>query len=944
MKRTFKLLLLALFVVGITITAHAQSTTATVRGMVRDASGAPIADAEVNAVSPTTGHVHTVRSSASGGYLLAGLTPGLYNIIVAAPGREPVQRELEVRVGQTLDVDFNVAGQLTLSETITVVGTQVADTRATEIATNVTPQQMEALPQSDRNFLNFAELAPGITMSTDPANRTISAAGQPAAQTNVFIDGVSFKNDVQPGGVAGQNSSRGNPFPQNAVQEFRVLTQNYGAQYDHASTAVITAITKSGTNEMQGNVFLLYQPKEWVGELPQNFRFGSVTNNAEYRRLQGGLDFGGPIMRDRLHYFMSYETLDEHAVQTVTPGTVPTGVTLPVNPGQYAGTFSAPFRSHLLFGKLSWQATAAQMLDWSASYRREKDISGFGGVTTVESAEEKRNNVYNTSLRHQWTGGNLLNQASVSLQKYSWNPTAIDTGSVGRNYFGILRFGGRDTTQLWSQRRIELRDDFTAAGFTWQGQHTLQFGGNLDFLNYTVEKNLNANPVFNYRADERYAIPFEALYGFGDPNYEADNTQVGLYLQDSWTVNDHLNLNLGLRWDYESHMFDRDFVTPADAVQGLTGKISSEYFSTGNEREPYMGAIQPRLGFSYDLFANGRSVVFGGAGRYYDRLFLSAGLDERFHVQYPTYRFRFSADGCDPAVQTCTPGQPLLWKESYLSRGALNQLIAQGTTRPELFLVSNDTKPPYSDQWNIGYRQAFGNVIASASYNVVRGYRGFSWGWGGGRCCLSAGPNYGNTIISHSTKRYWYDGVYVTLERPYTTQSRWGAQVAWTHADATSTGSSDLFAFDYPTPEDFPRHATEGTQRDRIVASGVVGLPWAVRASAILTLGTGGAVPVHDFSRGFGPGQGRPFSTLTVYPPRKHGFAERNLDFRLEKSLAAFGGTSATLIGEVFNAFNSFQGGCLENFLGPEGNPNLGKSNCVLNLPRRYQLGVRVGF
>ena len=924
----------------------AQTTTATLRGKIVDENGQGIAGAEVNAVSTTTGFVHTVKSGSDGSYQMAGVTPGSYNVVVAAPGREPQTNTVDVRVGQTLDIDFRVAGQLTVNESITVVGTQVVDTRATEIGTNVTPQQMEALPQSDRNFLNFAELAPGITMSTDPANKTISAAGQPAAQTNVFIDGVSFKNDVQPGGVAGQNSSRGNPFPQNAVQEFRVLTQNYSAQYDHASTAVITAITKSGTNSTVGNAFLFYQPKEWVGELPQNFRYGSVTNNAEYRRLQGGLDFGGPIIEDRLHYFVSFERLDEHAVQSVTPGAIPSGVTIPVNTAQYAGTFSAPFESNLAFAKLSWQAMNNQLLDFSGSYRRENEISGFGGRTTRESAEEKKNTVYNAALRHQWNTGNALNEASLSYQKYDWNPTALDTSSVGQNYFDIIRVGGRDTTQLWSQRRIELRDDFTTSGFKWQGNHTFQFGGNIDWMNYNVDKNLNANPVFNYRADERWAFPFEALYGFGNSNYSADNGEYGIYGQDNWVVNDHLNLNLGVRWDYETHMYDTGFVTPPDAVQGLTGKVSSDYFSTGNEREAFKGAIQPRLGFSYDLFANGRSVVFGGVGRYYDRLFLSAGLDERFHVQYPTYRFQFAANGCDPAVTTCSPGQPLLFKPSYLSAAALDALIKAGTTRPELFLVNNNSEPPYSNQANVGYRQAFGPMVASVSYNIVRGYNGFSWGFAGpgGKCCLSAGPNYSATLISHSTKRYWYDGTYVTLERPYTSNSRWGAQVSWTHADATSTGSSDLFAFDYAAPEDFPRHVVEGTQRNRIVASAILGLPMDIRFSLIAALGTGGQVPVHDFSRGFGPGQGIPYSTLSVEPPQKNGFSERNLDLRLEKSVPIMGGTSAGIVAEVFNAFNNFQGGCLTNFLPPEGNPNLGKSDCVVNLPRRYQLGIKVGF
>ena len=136
--------------------------------------------------------------------------------------------------------------------------------RTSEASTNVTTQQIENLPQDDRNFLNFATLAPGIRLSTDPQRKVISSDAQPAEQTNVFIDGVSFKNDVLQGGLVGQDSSRGNPFPQNAVQEFRVVTQNYSAQYDKAASAIITAVTKSGGNAI-ARPGVLVLPAEAVG-------------------------------------------------------------------------------------------------------------------------------------------------------------------------------------------------------------------------------------------------------------------------------------------------------------------------------------------------------------------------------------------------------------------------------------------------------------------------------------------------------------------------------------------------------------------------------------------------------------------------------------------------------------------------------------------------------
>src|SRR5439155_11037110 len=125
------------------------------------------------------------------------------------------------------------------------------ETRTSEQATNVSAQQIENLPTASRNFLDLAQLAPGVTITEDRINgqfRTFSAGGQPASAVNLFIDGTSFKNDLTTGGVSGQDASRGNPFPRNAIQEYRVISQNFKAEYQKASSAIITATTKTGGN------------------------------------------------------------------------------------------------------------------------------------------------------------------------------------------------------------------------------------------------------------------------------------------------------------------------------------------------------------------------------------------------------------------------------------------------------------------------------------------------------------------------------------------------------------------------------------------------------------------------------------------------------------------------------------------------------------------------
>jgi len=947
MRRTFLFFAVALL---LATTVFAQtSTTATIRGKVTNDAGSGVANAEINAVNAGSGFVKTVHSGPDGSYTLAGLSPGTYNIVVAASGFEPKSQDITVLVGQSLEMDLKVSTTAVLKETITVVGNQAVETRTSEIATNVTTQQIENLPQDDRNFLNFAALAPGIRLSTDPQRKTFAGDAQDPEQTNIFIDGVSTKNDVLQGGTVGQDSSRGNPFPQSAVQEFRVITQNYSAQYDHASSAIITAVTKSGTNDFKGDAFGFYQPKQWVAATKKNFKFSTLTGNTSYHRIQPGISFGGPIIKDHLQFFATYEGDDEQASNAVS-------VTIPKYASQFsnfAGSFSSPFKSTLAFGKLSWQAAANQTLDFSGNYRREHETRDFGGTTSFESATNYKNWVYGATLRDQMIFGNALNEASASLQTFGWNPEPQNPDLVGKLYFApgfatIIRTGGNSTLQDFNQRRLELRDNFNFAPMEMAGTHSFQIGGNVDFMHYSVNKSLNGIPLYKFIDDpangNTFAQPFEVDYGIGNPILKISNNEYGIYGQDSWAVNPKLTLNLGLRWDYESHMLDENYVTPANIVTALKGKtfqfdgrtisIPDEYFSTGSERKPYKNEYQPRLGFAYDLGANGKSVVFGGWGKYYDRLFLNSTLDERFRLQFPVYRFEFSSDG--------RPGT-IKWQDSYGTAAGLQTLIAQGATHPEIYLLSNNTKPPYSTQYNVGFRQAIGSWLGSASYNAVRGKRGITYVAASGTCCGAFAPGYNAVIINDPVgKSFWYDAESLVLDRPFTTQTNWGARFTYTHAKSEQNGN-DLFSLDLPSAAAYARHPVPGSEPNHFNATGIVGIPWDMRFSTSVTFGTGGATPITDFSKGFSLA-GRLQTGVkrgAVYPDNGY----RNVDFRLSKEFGAVRGTSVAVIAEVFNAFNFTNYGCLNDFVGDNNDrTTLGNPNCVVSLGRREQLGLRVKF
>ena len=925
---------LLILLLCLSMAAVAQTTTSSLRGKVMDESGNAFPTAEITAVAVASGYRYTAVAGEDGSFLLSGLAPGTYRVDVAAPAYRGATREVTLLIGQTVETDFRLRPDTVLTEEMTVVGSVPVEMETSEVATNITPHQIENLPQNDRNFLNFAALAPGVLLGTDELKKEIRAGAQGSSAINVFIDGVSFKNDVIQGGVVGQDSSRGNPFPQNAVQEFRVITQNFSAEYQKASSAIITAVTKSGTNELSGDAFYLYQDKSLVAENP------FTHAKPEYERGQYGVSIGGPIIADRMHYFVSYEGNDQDREETVALATGwESDPSVRQQLAAHTGTFVSPFRSDLAFGKLSFQFSGSQFIDWSGNYRKETDIRSFGGITSRDSAENVKNDVWGTNLRHMYTAGTWLNELSISLQTFQWNPTPLDSSSIGRVYenFGggtVLRIGGRDTEQDIGQERLAFRDDVSFSNLKLgPGHHNLKVGGNVDFLDYTVTKFFEENPRYFFREGMSATIPYKARFGFGDPDMSADNTQYGIYAQDDWSFNDRLTLNLGLRWDYETNMINMDYVTPADVRARLSDNFDARFFTDGNDREPKTDMFQPRLGFSYDLTGAGRTVVFGGAGRYYDRQLFNLTLDEQFRLQHAVGDFYFSETGNDTVF-----GFPTVkWDPKYLTAQGLRELQAEGITgKPEIFLIPNDLAVPYSNQWNLGVRQSFAGMVASATYASVRSYNGvgfvFANGVGG-----EVDPAYANVLAADDDVRTWYDAVYLTLDRAYTERSNYGFNLAYTWSDAEQIGNTDLFNFDRQRISDYARYGTPGTMEHRIVASGIVGLPFQSQLSTLVQYSSGDKFRVHDFPNGF-------CGDKNCYVPRTgKGPSYTTVDLRLDKDFSFRGAYRLGISGEVFNIFNE------ERVTGFDewgvNNPNEGKPNNIISgSQRRFQIGVRVGF
>ncbi|HEX6037615.1 carboxypeptidase-like regulatory domain-containing protein, partial [Longimicrobium sp.] len=461
--------------------AGAQTTTGRLQGYVRGADGEEMAGATVVARNTETNQRRQVVTAQNGAYVLAGLRPGPYELTVTRVGGGAQSRAVQLGVGQSLDVNFTIAPQAVQLEAVSVSATgSVAETRTSEVATNVTRQQVESLPTADRNFLGLAVLAPGTQLqgtTLDATRRTFSAGAQNAEQVNVFIDGASYKNDILAGGVAGQDASRGNPFPRNAIGEFRVITQNFKAEYQKASSAIITATTRSGTNQWEVNGFVNYQDAGLVA-LDSFQRADRRANPAferpDFERYQWGVDVGGPIIRDRLFFFGSVERNDQTRASRVNI-VPPTGFPAldSINFAQYNGEFDQPFRSILGFAKLGWEHREGSFFELSFNTRHENDIRDFGGLTAFESATRFRNDVNTGILKHTWTRGDLLNEVTLSGQRYHYNPQPNSPGTVNR-FFGFgccAQLGSNISEQDFTQTRWAIRNDLTWTGLQMAGDH-----------------------------------------------------------------------------------------------------------------------------------------------------------------------------------------------------------------------------------------------------------------------------------------------------------------------------------------------------------------------------------------------------------------------------------------------------------------------------------------
>jgi hypothetical protein len=857
---------------------EAQLSTATIRGRVTQDNAAAPPNVSVVAINKDDGFQYATVTLKDGSYAVAGLPPGVYEIHVTGPQGTASSEQITLAVGESASVDLALTRREATGEALVVVGERRrAAVKDSEIGTNVAPAMVNGLPQTTRNFLSSVDLAPGVAFVQDPATgyTSVQSGGQNHDNVNVFIDGVSDKNNILRGGVSGQDSSRGNPFPQSAVKEFKVITQNYKAEYDQVSSAAISAVTKSGTNDFHGDVYFDRTESDWRAKTP--FEIANAANGQPVlpsSQNEWGLDVGGPIVKDKIHFFLAYDGKDIGTSREVIPlhiNELPAGVGITNFLASQAGSYVDSFTEHLLFGRMDAQLAENRKVTVTARLRLEQDLVPEDPVISGPGNDQNRNNnEFRVDALHSWNiNSDWLSETRLGYQSAYWNPHSNVTSPEIRYKVStltpptltsgqdIILSGGSPNDQNRGQRGPTLSQDFTFSGLA---SHVFKGGAKISLLNYDLSGTARSVDVVQTVVDTTTGLPYYDpttgnCLGTNIINNGADSTQchidralapaavsmnnaqIGAYVQDDWDVTRRLQLNLGVRWDVETNMLNNHYVTPADRLAAIYGADTrtfngetaapgqtyaqslalggvniADYITDGHQRSPYLLAFAPRLGASFDVFGNRNTVLFGGYGRSYDRTIANDALDELQNNMQP---------------------------------------------HGDIYLIRNSLTMPYTDQYSVGVRQAVWVLNLEAAWSEQDGKNQFQW-FSGNRDLnggyyqqsyvdpLFGGPaGYGNLVLGDFIGETRTRSFYLKAEKPYTKASGWGATAVYTYTDARTKHrewNDDIFDWTYGrNPGDRPWNPSRLIDKNRLIIAAFADnlLPAGFIVSAKFTYGSG---------------------------------------------------------------------------------------------------------
>jgi Carboxypeptidase regulatory-like domain len=639
--------ILLIFSVVFVSTLLAQTTVSTggIAGTVSDATGAVVPNAKVT-ITGSTGQTIRAATGGSGLYTSAGLVPGAYKVRVEAKGFKTAELTLDVKVNTTSN------GNITLelgqeSTVVEVQGSEVqVNTEQAEVQGVLTAQQIENLPVNGRNFLDLAQLEPGVQIQDgenfDPTKvgySSISFGGRFGRSARIDVDGVDVSDETV--GTTTED------IPASGIQEFSLAQSSLDLSNDLTSSGAVNVTTKSGTNAFHGEAYGTYRDSA-VGAAALPSPIDPATANpvtglgplipAPYQRNQEGGDFGGPIIKDKLFFFLDGERTFQHLAAPVAE----TG-----SLAAYSGTFQAPFVENELMARLDYSLSKTARLFGRFNYFDNSTYATFfpSSFQVYHNKDYTRNDVagldFNTgafthSIRFSYLKfqNQIVDGTRGSSLPFANYPVSINIGTftVGPNLLAPQSTPQSDHQTKYDGSRV------------W-GKHIIRFGGSWNHIQgggfasfFKVDPQVYGNttgftgtdPTTDTMAEveigngQGYSTN-EAALGFPAGGLGPDN-RTALYIGDTWKVLRNLTITPGLRWERDTGRTDSDL--------GSIAAINAAFPGFGNAVPNPNKNFAPQLGIAWDPASNGKTVIRAGAGLYYENvIFNNVLFDRPFRLQ-----------------------------------------------------------------------------------------------------------------------------------------------------------------------------------------------------------------------------------------------------------------------------------------------------------------------
>ena len=658
------LVLVALFALCCSSLMFAQTSVSTgsIQGNVTDSTGAVLPNAKITVTGPTGQTLHA-NSNSAGEYSFGGLIPGDYQVRVEAKGFKTAQLSLIVKV----DNAANGSIKLEIGQESTVVEVQANELQVnTEQATVqgvLTASQIENLPVNGRNFLDLAQLEPGVQIQDgqnfDPTKAgysSISFGGRFGRTARIEVDGVDVSDET-----VGTTTT---DIPASAIQEFQISQSSLDMSSELTSSGSVNVTTKSGTNTFHGEAFGQFRDSSFSSQLPTPPGF-----TAPFQRSQYGGDFGGPVIKDKLFFFVDGERTIQHTQ-------VPVPVSAPFE--SYSGTFADPFHEANLLSRVDYQLTKSARLFGRFSYFKNDLGATFGyGFSLYDNVDITRNEMVGLDFNT----GSFSHSIRFSYLKFQNQIVDATTGNSALPFDDLHAelFAGNlvaGPNLLAPQSTPQSDHQFKYDGSKIWGAHAIRFGvaynhlrggGFASFFRNGPQIGTavlpsevttaatgpfpggSANP-FNYPADFA-TLTNELGYSFTDPalgfpagGLGPDN-RVLLYLGDTWKIKSNFSLTYGLRYDRDTGRTDSQF----PAIPQLSALIPG----LGNPvRQPNTN-FAPQVGFAWDPTKSGKTSIRGGIGLFFENAIWNNVLFDG-PPREKTGAFLQFFDPCS------SPGQPVL--------------------------------------------------------------------------------------------------------------------------------------------------------------------------------------------------------------------------------------------------------------------------------------------